>query len=143
MKKVYCICVVLLAVFLSACGGKESKMNQTQAEEEAPEEVEITLWTYPVGNWANLTAVSSLTSGFQRQYPQIRVKVECLNYDDGDQKIRDAVQNGNAPDLVLEGPERMVADWGGSGTFGRFIRFVGVAGRQGDLRTDPKSLYAP
>ncbi|MCI9124932.1 MAG: extracellular solute-binding protein [Eubacterium sp.] len=115
MKKVYCICVVLLAVLLSACGGREPKMNQTQAQEETPEDVEITLWTYPVGNWANLTAVSSLISGFQRQYPHVRVKVECLTYDDGDQKIRDAVQNGNVPDLVLEGPERMVADWGEQG----------------------------
>ena len=116
MKKISYICAALLAAaVLSACGGKNTGTEPVQQIEEASRETEISLWTFPVGNWGNLTAVSGLIAGFHREYPQIHVNVECVDYDSGDQKIQEAVLNGNAPDLVFEGPERLVADWGDQG----------------------------
>lgn len=115
-KKRSVIYAVLAAtVVLAGCSGKEILTDPVETAEEAHREQEITLWTFPVGNWGNLTSVSGLITSFQREYPGIRVNVECLTYDDGDEKIEEAIKKGNAPDLVFEGPERLVADWGARG----------------------------
>lgn len=116
-KKRSFICAILTAMtILSGCGGgKDTPADPVETTEQAVRTQEITLWTFPVGNWGNLTSVTSLIASFQREHPDIHVNVECLTYDDGDEKIREAVQNGTAPDLVFEGPERLVADWGAHG----------------------------
>lgn len=115
-KKRSLLCAVLAAMMvLPCCSGKDIPAEPAETPEPDVREQEITLWTFPVGNWGNLTSVSSLIAGFQREYPEIQVNVECLTYDDGDEKIREAIQKGEAPDLVFEGPERLVADWGARG----------------------------
>lgn len=103
------------AVVLSACSGKDARMDLVETQEESDQITEISLWTFPVGNWGNQTSVSGLITSFQREHPEIHVNVECLDYNDGDQKIREAIQKGNGPDLVFEGPERLVAEWGEQG----------------------------
>ncbi len=100
---------------LPGCGQGDFHTAPVGTLEQAEREQEITLWTYPVGNWGNLTSVSGLVAGFQKEYPQIHVNVECLSYDDGDERIREAIRDGSGPDLVFEGPERLVADWGDQG----------------------------
>lgn len=115
-KKRSLLCAVLAAMMvLPCCSEKDIPAEPAETPEPDVREQEITLWTFPVGNWGNLTSVSSLIAGFQREYPEIQVNVECLTYDDGDEKIREAIQKGGAPDLVFEGPERLVADWGARG----------------------------
>lgn len=117
MKKIISIGAALLAAaVLSACSGRSMDQEPEQLHRgQDGQETEISLWTFPVGNWGNLTAVSGLIAGFHREHPDIHVTVECVDYNSGDQKIRDAVLSGNAPDLVFEGPERLVADWGDQG----------------------------
>ena len=116
MKKLrLCAAAALLAVFtLTACGGGKDVPEAADACDEQ-EPVAVTLWVFPVGNWGNPTAVSSLLSGFHKQYPDINVTVEYLNYENGDEKIARAIAEGRAPDMVFEGPERLVADWGDQG----------------------------
>ena len=41
--------------------------------------------------------------------------MEYLAYADGDDKVNSAITANNAPDLIMEGPERLVANWGASG----------------------------
>ena len=116
MKKTIFVCTALLvAAVVSACSVKNTETDTVEIQEETGQETEITLWTFPVGNWGNPTAVSGLITSFQREHPEIRVNVECLNYDDGDLRIREALEDGTAPDLVFEGPERLVAGWGDQG----------------------------
>ncbi len=74
----------------------------------------ITLWTYPIGNWGAEASVKTLTDAFTAE-TGIAVKVEYLAYADGDDKVNTALAGGNAPDLVMEGPERLVANWGANG----------------------------
>lgn len=74
----------------------------------------ITLWTYPVGNWGDETTVKSITDAFTAD-TGIKVTVEYLDYTNGDDKVNTAITAGNQPDLVLEGPERLVANWGANG----------------------------
>ena len=75
-------------------------------------ETEITLWTYPIGNWSNPQMVDMLIEKFVARYPGITVNVEYLNYMDGDEKMDMAIAAGVAPDVILEGPERLVNKWG-------------------------------
>lgn len=79
------------------------------------EPVEISLWTYPIGNWSNESAVRLLIADFNAVYPNITVKVEYLDYTRGDDKVNDAIADNRAPDIIMEGPERLVAGWGSEG----------------------------
>ena len=45
----------------------------------------------------------------------IKVTVEYLTYADGDDKVNTAIEGKAAPDLIMEGPERLVANWGAKG----------------------------
>ena len=73
---------------------------------------DITLWTYPIGQWGDSATVDSLISNFNKTYPDIHVAVEYLDYANGDDQVNTAIEGGQAPDLIMEGPERLVANWG-------------------------------
>ena len=75
---------------------------------------EITLWTYPIGQWGNAEAVEALMADFEAA-TGIKVTVEYLDYTNGDDQVNTALEGGAAPDLVMEGPERLVANWGAKG----------------------------
>lgn len=98
--------------------GQESSADN-QESVEAPttggQEAEITLWTYPIGGWGDAAVVDSLIAGFNATYPDIKVTVEYLDYTNGDDQINTAIEGNQAPDIVLEGPERLVANWGARG----------------------------
>lgn len=81
----------------------------------AEEAASITLWTYPIGSWGDSATVEGLISSFNEAHPEINVTVEYLDYTNGDDQINTAIEGGQAPDLVLEGPERLVANWGAKG----------------------------
>ena len=130
MKKLLAIVLAMVMILsLAACASKpadntkpsdtKSTDNTTKATEPkttdaAKTDVTIELWTYPVGNWGNEAEVAKLTDAFTAE-TGIKVKVEYLAYADGDDKINAALTAGKAPDLVLEGPERLVANWGAAG----------------------------
>ena len=115
MRKKYALITLLLtAVLLSSCGGKSPDI-ELEDENDGVEDIELTLWTFPVGNWGNPTSVGSMLTDFHKAYPDIHVSVEYLNYDNGDEKIKQAASDGCMPDLILEGPERLVANWGEKG----------------------------
>ena len=84
------------------------------AEEAAPA-ADITLWTYPVGGWGDSAQVDALIAAFNEKNPDVNVTVEYLDYTNGDDQVNTAIEGGQAPDLVLEGPERLVANWGAKG----------------------------
>ena len=106
MKKAIIVLLALSMVLfgLSAQGAVEaSKSNET-----------ITLWTYPIGDWGNDAVVQELIAGFTAE-TGIEVEVQYLTYTDGDDKVNTALSAGQAPDLIMEGPERLVANWGAKG----------------------------
>ena len=91
----------------------ESTPNETNAP--AAETVEISLWTYPIGGWGKQETVDALIGAFEAANPGIKVTVEYLDYTNGDDKVNTAIEGGAAPDLIMEGPERLVANWGDKG----------------------------
>ncbi len=79
------------------------------------ETTDITMWTYPVGDWGNAEVMDGLIAKFNEVHPEINVKVEYLDYTNGDDQVNTAIEGGQAPDIVFEGPERLVANWGAKG----------------------------
>ena len=129
MKKILAMLLALIMVLsLAACSVEkapeetkapvaENNNNETPAETQAPqaEKVEISLWTYPIGNWVDEATVASLIADFNAVYPNITVKVEYLDYTNGDDKVNTAIEGNQAPDIIMEGPERLIANWGAKG----------------------------
>ena len=103
MKKLLAILLALVMVFALA------------APTAFADDTTITLWTYPIGGWASPDVVDELIAGFEAANPGIKVQVEYLAYADGDDKVNTAIEGNAAPDLIMEGPERLVANWGAKG----------------------------
>ena len=125
MKKFIALLLALVMVMsLAACSvEKEEAPAATQAPAaEAPAATEaapaaateITLWTYPIGGWGNQETVDALMAKFEAD-TGIKVNVDYLTYADGDDKVNTAIEGNAAPDLIMEGPERLVANWGAKG----------------------------
>ena len=88
----------------------------------------------PSDGWGKDETVQELISSFNAKYPDIKVTVEYLDYTNGDDQVNTAIEGGSAPDLIMEGPERLVANWGKKG----------VMAPLNDLWTDDakKDIYA-
>ena len=117
MKKVLSLFLVLIvALCCSACGTTDVELEgDTEFTQYEAENVAIELWTFPIGNWGDRSIVSSIIAEFNKKYPLVEVNVTFLDYDTGDQVIADAIKNGNLPDIVFEGPERLIADYAVNG----------------------------
>ena len=108
-----------MALSLVACGQKEepagsSPAASSPADSSVAATQEISLWTYPIGGWGDEKQVNALTDAFLAD-TGIKVNVEYLAYADGDDKVNAAITANGAPDLIMEGPERLVANWGAKG----------------------------
>ena len=122
---------VTAAGMLAACGGgkaepaatkaaaedskAETKKEAAETKEASGDAAELSLWTYPVGKWGDAATVDGIIKKFNEKYPDIKVTVEYLDYQNGDDQINTAIEGKQAPDIVLEGPERLVANWGAKG----------------------------
>ena len=106
---------------LAACGGSSASTSTaastagSTAASAAASSTSIKLWTYPIGGWGNDDTVQGLVSSFNAKYPDIKVTVEYLDYTNGDDQVNTDIEGGSAPDLIMEGPERLVANWGAKG----------------------------
>ena len=76
----------------------------------------ITMWVYPIGDFSDPDTVDGFIAAFNERYPDISVTVEYLDYTFGDDRVSTAISAGTTPDIVMEGPERIVSDWGARGT---------------------------
>ena len=129
MKKILAMLLALVMVLsLAACSVEkapaetkapetQAAANDTPATEAAPvvENVEISLWTFPVGQWGDEATVNGWIDAFNAKYPHITVKVEYLDYQSGDDKLNTAIEGGQAPNLIFEGPERLIATYAAKG----------------------------
>ena len=115
MKKLLAMLLAFVMVCgLVACGGNSTGNESPSPDQGGENATEITLWTYPIGGWGDEAQVKALTDAFYND-TGIKVKVEFLAYADGDDKVNAAITAKNAPDLIMEGPERLVANWGAKG----------------------------
>ena len=75
----------------------------------------ITLWAFPTGDLTNEDTLNTMIADFQEEHPGIDLQVKVLSYETGYTELEEAIANGAAPDLILEGPETVVANYGDQG----------------------------
>lgn len=103
MKKVFALLVVM-ALALSVMAGAVAEEKTT-----------ITMWTYPIGDFKTAEKVATVIAAFNAVHPEIEVKVEYLDYTSGDAQVTAAIEAKTTPDIIMEGPERLVSNWGALG----------------------------
>ena len=110
MKKVLALALTLIMTLsLAACGGNDTT-EETGGEETGGDTsaTTISLWSFNIGGFTDAASWDSLIAAFNEQYPDITVEVNPINYQDGDSILTSAISSGNAPDIIFEGPERVV-----------------------------------
>ena len=122
MKKFFALLLALIMVFsLAACSVEKAEepapaaAEEAVAEEAVVETTEISLWTFPVGQWGDEATVSAWVEAFEAANPTVKVNVEYLDYQAGDDKLNTAIEGGQAPDIIFEGPERLIANYAAKG----------------------------
>lgn len=129
MKKFLALLLVLvMALGLVACsggnnsnnsnnGGNNTANNQTgdTTGDTSGDAVEIALWSFNIGGFTEASNWDEIIAAFNEKYPNITVKVTPINYQDGDQQLTTAISGGNAPDVIFEGPERIVGNYAREG----------------------------
>lgn len=123
MKKILALLLaVAMLAGITACSSSgdnndhnsPSPSNSGSPDKQA-EPVEISVWSFNVGdlnvgeNWENLIAQ------FNETHPDITVKYELITYQDGDVQMTSAIQAGTQPDVIFEGPERIIANYAKAG----------------------------
>lgn len=129
MKKLIALLLALIMVFaLVACGEAtpETSENPPATTDETPtgEEVTITIWTYPIGKFGDDATMVELIGKFEAAHPGIKVEHELIDYTNGDTQVTSAITGGGTPDIIMEGPERLVTNWGKNGRDGGSVRSV-------------------
>lgn len=105
-----------LTLGLASCG------NGTQGGTESPAAggetggsntgaIELNLWSFNIGGFTDAAAWEPIVAAFNEANPDINVTVTPINYQDGDQKLTTAITSKQAPDIIFEGPERIVGNY--------------------------------
>ena len=105
---------------LAACGGTQGSTESPAAGGETGgsntgSTVELSLWAFNIGGFTEASNWDSLIAAFNEANPGINVTVTPINYQDGDQKLTTAISSNNAPDIIFEGPERIVGNYAREG----------------------------
>jgi multiple sugar transport system substrate-binding protein len=104
------IFAVTVSVLLFACAAPASS-----AAASAAAVTQIEFWTFPIGDFGNPDTVNDFMDRFMEANPDIRVSVDYLSYGNGDDQVSAAINADTAPDVIMEGPERLVTSWGSEG----------------------------
>ena len=126
MKKLLALLLALAMVFaLAACNNNdEPSGNETQdpgtteseqGGEPSGEAVTITIAPFNIGNFTDIAAWESLIAAFNEENPNVTIEVTPVTYQDGDQQLNNLITAGNAPDIVFEGPERIIGNYAKEG----------------------------
>ncbi len=106
MKKITIVALALLmlAMPLFAAGTKEAAPSDGK--------VTITWWAFPTfGQDAGSpvgTYEAGIISAFEAANPDIKVKLETIDFSSGPQKIIAAIEGGTAPDVLFDAPGRLI-----------------------------------
>ena len=65
-RSILVFAAVLALAGAVACTSRGTTKEQMQPQTEDMQETEISLWTFPVGNWGNPTTVSGLLTSFHK-----------------------------------------------------------------------------
>lgn len=111
------LAVLMAATMLAACSNTASSTPATSdpvSTNPAETTTEIVWWSFPTFDDKTGTYDQKLIDAFEAKYPNIKVKLEMIDFTSGPEKITTAIQGGTAPDVLFDAPGRIV-DYGKSG----------------------------
>lgn len=116
MKKVLALALTLIMVLsLAACGGGSDTSDTAEEGGDSAGKTSISLWAFNIGGFTEASNWDSLIAAFNEANSDIEVVVTPINYQDGDQKLTSAISGGSGPDIIFEGPERIVGNYAREG----------------------------
>lgn len=119
MKKFLRLFLTSAAVLSLAACGSSSSIEKTDTAESSSDVTEITWWAFPVFTQENAddgvgTYETSIIEAFEKANPDIKVKLETIDFTSGPEKITTAIEAGTAPDVLFDAPGRIIT-YGKSG----------------------------
>lgn len=138
-KLVVSALVATMGVGLLVGCGKTDKPANSGGEKQ----VEITWWAFPTFKKVDDTAgkyEEGLAKKFMEANPNIKVKVEMLDFKNGGEKLTTAIQGNTAPDVLFDAPGRII-DYGRSGKLVKLNEMVKENKLEEDI-TNPNILEA-
>lgn len=112
MKKFASLAMLGASVLgLAACGGNSQK--EASASKSDAAKTEITWWAFPVFTQEKAedgvgTYEKKLIAAFEKANPEIKVKLETIDFTSGPEKITTAIEAGTAPDVLFDAPGRII-----------------------------------
>ena len=107
-----------LAIVLIALLALTSVFANGTKEETSSGKTEIVFWSFPtLGNDGH--AEEALIKAFEAENPDVKVRLELIDFQSGPQKLTAAIEGGAAPDVLLDAPGRIIE----YGTNGKLVSF--------------------
>ena len=108
-----------MALSITACGGgDESTPSGSQPSGSQPSgggAVTLTVASFNIGGFTDSAAWEPIIEAFNAQNPDVTIEILPVTYQDGDQQLANLIAGGNAPDVVFEGPERIIGNYANEG----------------------------
>ena len=134
----FCGKYVAMAAAVSCLMGTAPFTVYGKETEAKKDQVNISWWICPAGDWCDDAKVQELVDGFEKEHPDIAVSFRIFDEDSGEHEIAEALgaaeaaddqdqraardsaddqnmEDAQAPDVVLGAPEYLVTEWGNDG----------------------------
>lgn len=112
-RKLACTVLAGAAVLgLAACGNSGGSKDAAKSGGDGAK-TEITWWAFPVFTQEKTgdgvgTYEKSIIEAFEKANPDIKVKLETIDFKSGPEKITTAIEAGTAPDVLFDAPGRII-----------------------------------
>ena len=108
-----------MALSITACGGGDERTpSGSQPSGSQPSgggAVTLTVASFNIGGFTDSAAWEPIIEAFNAQNPDVTIEILPVTYQDGDQQLANLIAGGNAPDIVFEGPERIIGNYANEG----------------------------
>ena len=113
MNKILCSLVAGAAILSLAACGNSGGSNKSADSGNSSGKTEITWWAFPVftqekANDGVGTYEKEIIKAFEKANPDIKVKLETIDFKSGPEKITTAIEAGTAPDVLFDAPGRII-----------------------------------
>lgn len=94
---------------LAACGSSSKEADKS----DSAAKTEITWWAFPTFTQEKAddsvgTYEKKIIAAFEKANPDIKVKLETIDFTSGPEKITTAIEAGTAPDVLFDAPGRII-----------------------------------
>ena len=106
---------------LAACGGggSSSGSNPGSASGSQGGQTEITWWAFPTFG-VDSGYEKEVAEAFMAANPDVKVKIETIDFTAGPDKLTAAISAGTAPDVLFDAPGRII-EYGNAGYLARCV----------------------